>query len=737
MARVIRLNGKFYDTGTSNRSFLQVAKDLCDLKIKNWYFLLEIRDYSLVKVDPYSLDEKTNHPNLTKDEIARIMLECKLNPWYYLREISRIPEQGGTSIPYKANRGNIAQAWCILHGLDSWLCLPRQQGKTQSALAIENWIYSFGTTNSQFIFINKDGPNAKQNLTRMVDQIDCLPEYLRFESYTEEDGTTTKSRRNATLIKHPITNNEVIIKSKATSYEMALSLARGLTAPILHFDEPEFTSHIKTIVSNSFSTYETASRNAKRNGAAYARIFTCTPGDLDTAMGMEAQEILDKTIKWNENIYDKTPEEIDEFIAMQGKDCNKIFYIEYQYNQIGLDNEWLEKMSAGIDDPLTVRREILLQRLHGSSMSPFPKEDIEYIVDSGSEPIEEIYINTYYRFDVYEKLDKNIPYIVGVDCSTGTGGDNNAITILNPFTLKPAADFECNFIGETNYEKLIIALVRQYIPRAIVAIERNSLGDGIIDHLLQSPIASRLYYDKDRDLVSETMKQHQDVQLSMLKNQVSSKTYYGVWTGQASRDQMMSILANHVSAHKDKFITKNIIRDLSRLVRSTSGKIVAGKGFHDDSIMSYLIALYIYYNGNNLALFGYEARTTLETVKNEGLIYEEDILREVLPEEDAKRISQSNKEFRVASEYEEMMRAVMIQSNNESAKLVQSGLISTEKFENIPKEQLYAIDDEDESDLSLFNDLNNYGPVSRNTQSLDWYGSNNQPGFSNWWEERY
>ena len=43
---------------------------------------------------------------------------------------------------------------------------------------------------------------------------------------------------------------------------------------VLHFDEPEFTNHIKTIVANSVSTFEQAAANARKNGAAYARIFT-------------------------------------------------------------------------------------------------------------------------------------------------------------------------------------------------------------------------------------------------------------------------------------------------------------------------------------------------------------------------------------------------------------------------------------------------------------------------------
>ena len=117
--RIKRIKNRYYDTGTKNKSFLQVAKDLNKLGIKNYYFMLEIKDYTLVDVDPYS-------PNLTQDQVYRIMTECTRNRWYYLREICRIPSPGGVGVSFKANRGNIAQTWCVLHGIDSWLCLPRR-----------------------------------------------------------------------------------------------------------------------------------------------------------------------------------------------------------------------------------------------------------------------------------------------------------------------------------------------------------------------------------------------------------------------------------------------------------------------------------------------------------------------------------------------------------------------------------------------------------------------------------
>ena len=197
--------------------------------------MLEIIDTSLIGINPHQCD-KEGHTTLSKDQIGRIMLECARNPWYFLRECARIPDQGGTSVPYKANRGNIAQAWCIWKGIDSWLCLPRQQGKTMSAQAFQTWMYIFGTTNSEFIFVNKDGDNAKTNLRRLNDLIKLLPEYMRCESVITEDGKVEKARQNATRLGNPINGNSIITKSKATSYDSALSIARGLTSPVLHFD---------------------------------------------------------------------------------------------------------------------------------------------------------------------------------------------------------------------------------------------------------------------------------------------------------------------------------------------------------------------------------------------------------------------------------------------------------------------------------------------------------------------
>ena len=722
--RIKRIGNKFYDVGTANKSFLQVAKDLKSLGIHNYYFMLEIYDYSLVSIDPCA-------KNLTRDQISRIMTECTRNPWYYLREVCRIPDQGGVGIPFKANRGNIAQTWLTLHGIDSWLCLPRQQGKTISFLCLLSWAYSFGTNNSTFIFINKDSNNAKENLQRLKDIIDCLPEYLRFDQILEEDENgkvkLVKAARNATSMKHPITKNRIIIKPKATSYESALSLARGLTSNVLHFDEPEFTPYIKTIIENSVSTFETAARNAKKNGAMYCRAFSCTPGDLDTSMGQEAQEVLSHTTKWSEHMYDMRYDsanddnnELLQYVKNNGG--NGIVYIEYSYKQLGLTDEWLRNMYNKIQNPIVVKREILLQRIRGSSDSPFDQEDIEYLASMIQPVIDEMYILEHFRFDIYKKLERLTPYLVSIDCSTGTNGDSNAITIINPYTVRPDAEFKCPYIGETQFEKLIMELIMDHIPRACVIIERNSVGDGIIDHLLNSPIRSNLYFDKNKDLVEENLADASN-NVSMLKRQGEQKKYYGVYTNNQSREDMFAILFRRMAEFKDDFVTKNITDDIAHLVRFKSGKIAAAEGAHDDSIMSYLIGMYVWYHGNNLTAFGIIKGSREIENQNQGLKRTvEDIENmDILPA-DTIATMKKQEQVRKENDYEKIMREALIKAQRQSLELHKKGLVENPTLDKSQEVQLEEIYGNNNIDMSFFDEMNgmsNDQESSSNLSSFD------------------
>lgn len=344
-----------YDTDTKNISFIQTAVDLKKLGIKNCLFMLKLYDPSLKNVDPYD-------PDITDEQMIRVINECYLNPWYFLREVARIPDQGNPAgIPYQANRANMAMTYCFTKNIDSYLVIPRQIGKTQSAVAIIDWSFLFGTTDSQFLFQNMRSEKAIENLSRLKDQRELLPAYMQFKIAYDEDGKEIKGTNNVKSLSNATNNNKIVTGASASSIEQAESIGRGGTQPIQYYDEVEFTKYIKTIIEAAGPAFATASANAKRNKSLSSRLFSSTPGDLDSQAGQDAAALVEGMCTWSEKFYDMKDEELEEYVELNS--TNKIVYIEYQYPQLGKDEEWFRNVCRLLNNnPLKIKREILLQR---------------------------------------------------------------------------------------------------------------------------------------------------------------------------------------------------------------------------------------------------------------------------------------------------------------------------------------------------------------------------------------
>ena len=602
------------DVNTKNISFVQTAVDLKKLGIKNNMFFLKLYDPSLRGVDPYS-------PFLTDDQIIRIINECIMNPWYYLREVARIPDQGNPQgVPYLLNRANLASTWCFINGIDNYLVIPRQIGKTESTISNITWAFLFGSTNAEMMFLNITAERAIANLTKVKDQRALLPAYLQFKIAFDEDGKEIKGVDNTKTLKNASNGNSIVTKPSARGIEAAERIGRGSSQVIQYYDEFEFISYIKTIMAASGPAYSTASENAKRNNSIHCRILTSTPGDLDSQAGMDALTIIENTCKFSETFYDKPIEDVYEYIETNS--VNRIVYIEYQYQQLGKDEAWFNKVCAYLNgDKLKIQREIFLRRMHGSSQSPYDAEDLDAIQDRKGTIKEEIYINRIFKLDIYEELNKKRIYFIGVDVSHGYGQDNSAVTVFDPYSLKVVAEFKSPYIGVKGLIKFLYVLVMKYLPRSILIVERNSNGEAVLDHLRDTEIRGNLYYDNSKELINNV-----DDKLDgqgFIKQEAARRKLYGVWTGGNSRDVMFSILDEYVKEHKESFVGHNVIDDLMKLVRINS-KIQAVKGQHDDSIMSFLMCLYVYYYGNNLARYGFtRGGVPDEEDRNKGMNYGE------------------------------------------------------------------------------------------------------------------
>ena len=232
-----------YDTETKNLSFLQTSNDLRRLGIKNNKFFLKLYDKSLQGVDPYA-------SYISEEMVYRIITECIRNIWYFLREICRIPDNGGGGRPYELNRANLAITWCYANNIDHWVDIPRQIGKTQSIIANLNHAFLFGTSGSHMALFNKDKEASRDNLERLKDQRSLLPSYLQLKNVEVLDNSGNKDREidNVYQVYNPLTKNKITVKASARSQEHARKLGRGNTLPITYFDEAEFMDWVSEIV---------------------------------------------------------------------------------------------------------------------------------------------------------------------------------------------------------------------------------------------------------------------------------------------------------------------------------------------------------------------------------------------------------------------------------------------------------------------------------------------------------
>ena len=114
-------------------------------------------------------------------------------------------------------------------------------------------------------------------------------------------------------------------------------------------------------------------------------------------------------------------------------------------------------------------------------------------------------------------------------------------------------------------------------------------------------IKENLYWNDKKTNIEEAADESTDDY--NLKQAALQYKKYGHWTGK-NRGAMFELLFMHLAQCKQILTTEYLVDDMCKLVRNSSGKILAGDGEHDDSVMSYLIAIYTFYNADNLLQFG-------------------------------------------------------------------------------------------------------------------------------------
>lgn len=593
----------YYHMSTTNQSFIDMHLYLNSIGIKNNRFFLVLYDPDLAGVDP-------RDPRLNQTMKLKILRECQINFWYFIREVVRIPDQGGTvggGKRYGLHRGNLALNFGFLRNWNMFLELPRQHGKTISAICFYLWAYNFKATNSEIMFMNKKHDDSKMNLRRMREIRDALPSYLRLADTYNEQGIKLKPRNNVETMTNGINNNKITTKPGARSKSNASSLGRGCTMPIHWYDEFAFILYNKDIYLSATPAYKTASMNAKRNGSPYGILVTTTPGDTTTEEGLYAMGFKEDATPFTEEMYDWTEQKIEE---VKNKNTNSTFiYMRFTYVQLGSGEEYFKEMVKVMNKDWTaIRREVMLEWSKCSDNCPFTQQDLDVVQGFVmKQPIIQHTIANYYTMNIYKQFSsvastRKYPPIIGVDVSGGYGKDSSAITVIDSKTTEVIADFNCNYIPINDLAKVIHELVLKWMPTAIVNVERNGgFGASVLSTLIKSKIKNRLYYEiKDR-VFEERFNGVQVIK------QTKRVKVYGFDETKASRELLMEILRDRMEHHKDKFVSPILYNELTTLEIKKNGKIEHASNAHDDQVFSYLLALYVWYEGKDvLERFGLE-----------------------------------------------------------------------------------------------------------------------------------
>lgn len=135
----------------------------------------------------------------------------------------------------------------------------------------------------------------------------------------------------------------------------------------------------------------------------------------------------------------------------------------------------------------------------------------------------------------------------------------------------------------------------------------SGFGASTLSLLIKTKIKRNLYFEiKDRVI---------EERFDGFKTEKKTKKVkvYGFDETRDSRNLLMEIMRDRVDNHKAKVISPLIYDELTTLEVKKNGRIEHSSNAHDDQVFSWLLALYVWYEGKNLMEnFGLE-KTTLKT----------------------------------------------------------------------------------------------------------------------------
>jgi len=608
---------------SANRSWVEFAAKLKKAGIKNHAFMLALINPALEFIDPHS-------PNLTREEKFLINCECRVNPWYFFREVARTQAQAGDKADFvMANRGNIFIWWCFFCNVQTFSIQPRQTGKSFAIDLLLELLMNIGTENTVFSIMTKDDTLRAENIRRLKDMMDELPDYLRQRDKNDTNNLTDLSVKSM--------NNILKVYVAQSSFKLALKQGRGLSSPIVLVDEVPYHQNAEASVGSALGSMGAVVRRAKKAGSYYGVVFTTTAGKLDDEEGKWAHNRLMESAPWTENFYDcQNKEELQNMVRKSSS--NDVVRIRgiFSHRQLGFTDEWLYNTIKDIgQNDQANDRDFFNRWTNGSTTHPLHFDVINRIKNSQRDDLD-VDLDRQSGYIVRWSIPKeereerlrNGKFIIGNDTSEAMGRDAIGFVIIDVDTLETVG---VSMINETNLVTYMVWLGNFLLnhPNTTLVIERRSTGIAILDAV--ATILMKNGVDPFRRIYNRMVQDAQpgSREWTMLHKPLGArpegfyednKDLFGFATsggGLNSRKELYGTIFNNAAMNAaDVVYDDQLIGQLLALVMK-NGRIDHPKDGHDDLVIAWLIAHWFIQRGTNLTFYGIDGTMRKVRLLNE------------------------------------------------------------------------------------------------------------------------
>jgi len=609
------------DWNTSSVSAKRMAKFYYEVEgIENFDFFLSLLNPAVQGLDP-------RDPNLTEYERAIILEETKLNFWYYIREVARVPGKGGgDAVPFKLHRGNIATFFGLLSGATTWYLGPRQfAGKSLTVDMINSWVMNFAGKNSTINLLTKDDKLRTTNLLRLKDIRKELPSWMQSRSKMDVMNTTEFSVA--------LLNNRYVGNVPSKAEKDAKNKARGFTSEFNHLDEPAFQAWIGAAAPVMLASGSMARKIAREIGAPNWTAFTTTAGSMTDRDGKATYEMLSKAADWSDKYFDS--KDINHFrdtVCKSSRGNKFALNCTFYYYMLGVTREEIEQAIS--DAEMTVESEIMMefyvQWFRGNTSSIIPKEVIAVmnanLRKAKTDPSSGIMVNWYYNKGK-KKIEKDQRFLVVLDPSEGVGGDAMGILLVDPYTGETLASVICYNTNIAHFSKWLFDTFILPFPNSIFLPE-SRMGRGIIDTILE--FMEKLHIDPFKRIFnfivsgqdSMLLEEYNRIKIGSKGRKFQSfvdrnRKYFGFPTsgsGETSRKNLYGrALRELYTTRAHVLYDKTLVDQLSNLVE-INGRVDHPPGMHDDLCIPAVLSQWFLTQSKNLSGYGLEPEKILKFI---------------------------------------------------------------------------------------------------------------------------